>query len=592
MSKQHELTDDDPAPGAIDDGWTVEPAVAASRFPVIARIGVATAAAVLMMIVAVFVVPMVAPASLTVGVAERLLGGFIGADVQIGGDHQLVLLPAIRIDAENLIIRANETQRAGLEIDKVELELSSFGAISGSVDIRKLALINPIASYVGTQPSTSMETPDTTWGWWRNLSVSSLVIEGGALRMADVDGRERDVVTDLNVATNETDSDLVGAEVSLTGDMNVMGQRFELQVSTSDPSLLVAGNRWPFALQFQSASVRGTYDGSLAMRERLRGEGVLTVAGDNLQSALDWMQSVEAPSNGGPFTLRAELRNTDFRFSMPRFNAAIGGSVYEGTFDSRSDAPASEKIRGRVSTTSLNVNHAIVGFVSSLAKMLPTSEISMSWPEGNWRGQPLGRGNLVMSRASRESGVTIQIEKAEAFGGILRGAIKVNQSEGADAIDVKIRLVGAAVPSVLGFGTEVVVPPITGAASISASLFSVGRNATELVQALVGTADVVVVDGGLDMPELVEELDPAGDTRTILFDTLNGRFVIGQGIAKSEDLIMQGDGVSLVASGMVDLLSGRVDLEVGRLENAEEGRSMARYKLSGQTHNLRVDALN
>lgn len=588
MSKPHELSDEEPVAGSIDDEWTVTPDVATTRLPLIARIGAGAAGFAVLALVGTVILPLLAPASLTAGLTERLLSSFFGTGVAIKGPHAISLFPSIHIEAEDVSVHTFSGQKTGLDVEKIELEVSTFGAIAGSFDIDTLVLLSPVYSYHVTSTTDRDEGLDSAWGWWRNMSVENIRIEGGMLRMHGRHGSLTDVVTGLNLETVLENTITEEGKLLLRGDMVVMGEPFDLQASTADPSLLVSGNRWPFMLQFQSRLLNGAYDGSLAMRERLLGEGVLTGRGEDLQAVLAWAALTNTPEQGGSFDLRAQLKNTNLRFAVMEFNASIGGVDIDGVFDHGGD----DVVIGRLAANNLDLNTIGIGLFSGLAKVLPPSEIDVTWPEGNWRGQPIGQGNITISRGSDATGLTVEIKKAEAFGGILRGEFRLNQSEGADALDVKLRLVGAAANSILGLGTGLISAPIAGSASVNANLFSVGRNTTELMQALIGTADIVVNDGVLDMPALAEVLGPADDFLTIRFETLNGRFDIAQGIAKSEDIIMQGEGISLVAQGKVDLLTGGLELDVGRLEASEDGRSLARYRLSGPAGNLRVDALN
>lgn len=68
--------------------------------------------------------------------------------------------------------------------------------------------------------------------------------------------------------------------------------------------------------------------------------------------------------------------------------------------------------------------------------------------------------------------------------------------------------------------------------------------------------------------------------------------MIGQGIAVSEDLLLQSGKLSLVGKGQIDLANWTIDLNIGRLGTDGDERSLQRYRVSGPAEQMRVEPVN
>ena len=141
MKRTAELTDDfgedDVEMGLSHDQWKGSPVGSASKFPFLARFGIAVGALVATSIAAVAVLPMVLPASMTITRAEAAIGEFLGLNVAIVGEHSIRLFPSVRLVADDIVATPAGSIQA-LKIANLEIEASTLSLISGSLDISAL----------------------------------------------------------------------------------------------------------------------------------------------------------------------------------------------------------------------------------------------------------------------------------------------------------------------------------------------------------------------------------------------------------------------------------------------------------------------
>ena len=98
-------------------------------------------------------------------------------------------------------------------------------------------------------------------------------------------------------------------------------------------------------------------------------------------------------------------------------------------------------------------------------------------------------------------------------------------------------------------------------------------------------------DGSLAIAELVRGLAPeAGGS--LRFKSLNATFRFAQGIAASDDLLLQSSDLSLVGKGRIDLANWTIDLDIGRLGTDGQSRTLKRYRVSGPANEMRVEPVN
>ena len=612
MKPTTELVDDDSSMDEDNarDQWQGSPVASASKYPVLAKFGIALAALVTTLIVAIIVLPMLLPAGMTRGQVENALGAFLGLDVKIEGEHSVQVFPSVRLVADSIV--AVPTGRvASFQIASLELGASTLSLLSGSLHVSTMNIMQPTLQIVPTQPSADrmvdLEEVDRTWGWWRDFQLDNINISGGKMVIASSGMTDDILITDISLIDVPPAEDEAADGIAFDGTAIVNGQNIALHIAASNPQLLASGNRWPLTGILTSNLMSFGFDGSLAMRERLVGNGNVQFGSSDITGLNEWLGTRIPHREDSVLSVISPFELTANTLELKVMKISAGATQADAML--KISGMASDQI---VADVSINANmldfgdqpmmlfHPAGGMMS-LPNLAGT--LRLDWRQAIWGAQPMGPGNVIASRAVESGAVSVKLEKALALDGIIRGDMTIDRSEGMRAMHIDGTAVGVSFEDLISQSDSQSDsqsysrsdPLVTGAASIDLNLFSVGADVGQMFEALSGSARLQVQNGRLTMPELVQILNQdaeASENRSMDFSTLNGTFSVAQGIATSEDLILRADGLSLVGRGSVDMAIWTVDLDIGQLKVDEGGRSLKQYRLSGPVGAVEFEAMN
>ncbi len=602
MRKTPELVDDtDNKADAEEESWAVEVEGSPYRFPLLAKFGIALGALALLAVSTVALAPMVMPASMTVSYAEGIISRATGVDVSINGDHSFAILPSLRLEAEN-VVSANPDEPVSLNLPYLELEAGAFGALAGSVDLKRLFLRAPhirIETGRGDMPDKSDVTPeiDRAWGWWRDMTVQELKVENASFVLADSRSGRMLKLEQFGLSNNVSANENREDGLVLNGGGILNGQAIELAVTTSDPQLLVSGNRWPFEIVINSQLLNGSFKGSMAVRERTVGDGEIVMAGGNAEALNAWVGPL-LPSRGDrPVSLNAHVDMAGDTIDVRRMDLNFGHTSMKGAVTIAGVMSGAPHMTGRFEAATLDFGSAPVDEAMSLMEAplmipgMPSGRIEITWRDAMWRSARFGAGDVLIERDPGTRRMVVSLEDTIVNGGSIRGTLTLDASEGMRALNIEGRAVGIDVGPLLGASADAEAPSLRGLTNIELSLFSVGGSARELLSALTGEAEVVAQEGALMITELIQGLAPeAGNS--LAFKSLNATFKIAQGIAASDDLLLRSDSISLVGKGRIDLANWTIDLDIGRLGTDGDTRTLQRYRVSGPAGEMRVEPVN
>jgi AsmA protein len=595
-----ELVDDSDSGTSVDEeNWTVEVEGSPSRFPLLAKFGIALGMLVMLFIATLALGPIILPASISAPYAERFISQLVGMEIRIKGDHSFRILPSLRLQAMN-VVSAGDGDAFNLSLPYLEIEASALGALSGSADIERIVLRDPALNIVTSHemPADKSLAPeiDHAWGWWRDMSLQELKIDNAAFSISGRETRSLKLEK-FNVINAEPGKGQVEDGLVLNGTGVLNGQDIKLSVSTSDPQLLVSGNRWPFNLSFMSALLQGTVNGSMAMRERMVGEGELVFTGSDVEALNDWIGPFLPARGKGALSLKANVELAADVIDVRRMELAFGATSLSGNVTVRDVTSGAPVADGQLDAQTLDMGLVPFGDAMAVAEMplmisgMPSGKIEVSWQRALWRNIELGIGKATIERPQGTHRLQVMLQDSTVYGGSMRGSFTLDASEGMRALAVEARAVGVDIGPMLTAASKAEVPVLSGKSTLELNLFSVGGTLHELMEALTGKAEVVAQDGELTIAELVGGLVPeAGNV--LPFKSLNASFSIAQGIASSEDLLLRSGKMSLVGKGRVDLANWTIDLNVGRLGSEGDAKSLKRYRVSGPAGEMRVEPIN
>ncbi len=603
MRTPTELTDDEDEngirPGPDDEAWTVEADGPTSKFPMLARFGIIMAGGVLTLIVALLVLPMLLPASMTIGPAERVIRDLTGLEINIEGAHSFRVLPSMRLTAENITGVAAGENSVQASAARLDVELSALGILAGRVDVQGIHLLAPD---VRVQMDAVM-APDRegahefnrSWGWWRDLTLQSLNIANARVQIESSDRGYRMTLEDFTLADAAPAEDEPMDGLVLEGAGMLNGKPVTVRAAGADPQLLVSGNRWPVQARMNSDLLRIDFEGALSMRQTLLGNGDLRLQSEDMSALNNWLGVMLPARAGSALTLATAFGVVESGFELSAIQLDTGETRATGDIRITRDEKGTPTVDGSLQAQTLDLGGITDSALNAgtqpvwIMAGMPAGRMALTWRRLLWRDVEVGAGSALLTRAAGTGGMELVLKDTAANGGTVRGKLALDSSEGMRALNGTLRAIDVELGPFLAPERGGALPPLSGQASLEVKLFSVGATAQQLLRALTGNAELIVRDGVLAMTELVAGLAPE-QGETIPFQTLNARFRIAQGIASNDDLILRTPNLNLVGTGRIDLADWLVDFNIGRLGG--DGGGVKRFRVSGPALQVNIEAIN
>lgn len=596
MKPATELIDEDN--DAVAETWQDSPVATASRYPKLARFGAALAGVVVLVVATVALVPLVLPASVTAPYTEKFLSDFFGMSISIEGDHSISFLPSLQVEATD-IVAVPEGTVSDFRISSFRATASTFSLMSGSLDIAALHVHEPHISLLPGQKTSdtpvNSEEINRTWGWWRDFQMKAFTVSGGTLTIMSSDVTDDIVLTDISISDVPPGADEAADGIAFDGKASANGQEVALHVAASDPQLFVSGNRWPVTGLVSSTFMSLGFNGSLAMREHLVGDGNIQLSSGDISALNRWLGTRLPARENDRLDVTTSFELSANTLEMKGIKISAGATAADGMVKLTGLAAGQPQLEMSIDGDTIDFGHTPLSDLVQDGATIPVLPvpgiISLSWKKALWGEMELGIGDASIERTTENGALTVKLNKVLALDGIFRGEMTLSNSEGMRALHFDGTAVGVSFENLVAQSEPSSGSLISGAASMDVTLFSVGGNSEQLFEALSGSAKLQVQNGILTFPALVEGLNQ-NDGSAINFASLNGAFDVAQGIATSNDLLLRADDISLVGQGSIDMADWTIDLDIGQLKTDDGEKSLQRYRVSGPVRAVQVEAIN
>jgi AsmA protein len=393
----------------------------------------------------------------------------------------------------------------------------------------------------------------------------------------------RDGVVAVHVPAQGVEETVERVELSLawpaiTGSFAATGH-FTWHQRVVDASLALANFRNALegdnsALKFRASAgpLKLAFDGVMGYRPSLRIDGALAADAASLREALVWGGGRALPSGGlGLFAIKARATITGRAISLSDLNVELDGNVAEGVLSYATTGR--QNFQGTLAVDSLDLNPYVSTFqlIAENTRDWDRRSLMLEWFNG-WEADvrlsaarvrlphaELGRTAVAANmRAGR---LAITIGEAQAFDGVVTGAIAVARSEAGADFSSQMQFSGVNLGNCLEQLFDI--DQLSGSGSLAFSLASSGRNVKELAGNLSGTVHVAATEGGLsglNVEQVMRRLQRSplsggGDLRAgrTPFDRLNIGLRIIEGVATIDDVALEGPNVRLAVTGTTSI---------------------------------------
>jgi AsmA protein len=407
--------------------------------------------------------------------------------------------------------------------------------------------------------------PDTE----RALSFSEIVIHDGviALRVPDQGIDETMEGVELSLAWPA-----IARSFAATGHFIWHERVVDTSLAIANFPGALAGDDSGLKFRASAGPLNAAFDGVMSYRPSLKIDGTLAADAASLREALKWSGGRALPAGGlGLFAIKAHAAVTGRAISLSDLNVELDGNVAEGVLSYATTGRKS--FQGTLAVESLDLNPYVSTFqlIADNTRDWDRRSLVLEWFNG-WEADvrlsaarvqlphaELGRTAIAANmRAGR---LVVTVGEAQAFDGVVTGAIAVARSEAGADFSSQMQFSGVNLRNCLDQLFDI--DQLSGSGSLAFSVASSGRSVKELAANLNGTVHIAATEGGLSGLNLEQvmrrlqrsPLSGSGDLRAgrTPFDRLNIGLRIVQGLATIDDVALEGPNVRLAVTGTTSI---------------------------------------
>jgi len=562
-----------------------------ASFPVLKKWVFRTAIIVAVFIVMSGFLPRLLPLSMSTYVVEKWLEYMTDKIVTVAGNAEFTLLPTLSVSATNVKfsnVNADVDNAGGLiDVEAMNFEITSIPLLAGELEFIQLKLDRPRYRYV-SKAFTTTEMRDVgsndklkrtqNWGWWRKFSLGSVDIKNAYIEYIGDSNSDGLQIAEINLSNNQLSNNQKQAEIK--GQAVISGHPVEITINVEKVVAAGTGAGVPFVVGVKNNDVDMNIAGMFSVRQNLNGEGTISIQSKNIKSVAQ-LFSVDVLNNfTGAVSFQSGYTFNDERFLMNNISVMIGAMKISGDIDT---SKTSDRVVGTFNADDLDVDiddgaysksKAYIGLLKFAKQTLKSwgvgSDVSLNWTGLTIADLKLGSGNLKVFRTEKPERLVFDVKNLKTYSGIATAKLSFGAGEAMYALKGEISVqrfnVGALIKDYAGSTA------LNGQANLSLKLLSVGASPEQLLSSLTGSGSFNVTDGRVNDDAIAEYLlaktstSERGSTE-LIFSQFLGDISFSQGVARSQDLLLKAQSLSLIGEGELDLTNKQIDISLQSLSS-------------------------
>lgn len=397
-----------------------------------------------------------------------------------------------------------------------------------------------------------------------------------------------------------------GQSLSISGDVGFREHSFAVDTVIERRDALVQGGRVPLRIEFSSALAEGSLDGIAELQTPAFEGGVSLSAPSTRALAAFLGAAIPGDRAFGEISLSAAikaepgfLRLREARFVLGNMTGAglLTVSLEGGRPDFTGEVSVDRFVLGDyVSFTPLESSNGWQDTAFDLSGLAGfDADIRLKARSADLAG--LSIQNLGFTLTGRAGGFRLQIDQALAYAAMLNATLTADVNGETPKLGLTLSAEG--IDAQTAFAAAFAGEGLSGRANVKLDVTATGSTRQALIASLWGTADIVIIDGGLDGIDPAELARTAADEggprgigsdAAVAFKRLSGAFSLRGGNAQSTSLRLVANFLKLDAAGSFDLPGRTLALNampqftsdaVGVRDPANEGRIAVPFTLNG-----------
>jgi AsmA protein len=510
-----------------------------------------------------------------------------GLEPTIRGDVAVSVFPSATVSFSDVILGDERGANPALAADRLTTKLQLLPLLLGRIEPADMALMRPRlliavepdgrSNWSGLMATLARTLTPGSQQSERVLSFSEIRMSDGTITVTDAARGITEELSDVQVSFAWP---AIARSFGATGRFTWRGETFDASANAADLLAAVSGERSGLKLRLAGSPFKLAFDGSLSRRPSLKLEGMLAADGKSLRDVLRWASQQPLPGAGlGPFALKAQTTLTGGTAVLSGVNIELDGNVAEGVMAIATEPRVA--IKGTLAADAID-----------LTPYVSTIEVLRS-DERDWSRRPIAVGGLAdfdldmrLSAARvtvaaarlgrtgvaanlRDGRLSVAIGEAQAYGGVLKGALVLAKTEAGADIKSQMQFADVDLESCLGelFGIR----KLEGKGHLTLALEATGESVMALTRTLTGTGTLTARQGaiaGMNVEQLLKRLEQrplsiAGDFRRgrTPFEKFNATVKIAAGTAAIEGVTLEGGAVRLALGGSAFIPTRDLDLK-------------------------------
>jgi AsmA protein len=509
-----------------------------------------------------------------------------GLEPTIRGEVTVSLFPTAMVSFSDVTL-GDESATPALAADRLSAKLALVPLLLGHIEPVDMSLARPRLA-ITFEPDGRSNWSDLMATLTRSLKPGSQQTEHllsfSEVRMAD----GTITITDAAHGISEQLSDVelsfawpsIARSFGASGRFAWRGETFDASGNASDLLAALSGDRSGLKLRLTGAPFKLAFEGTMSQKPSFKMEGTLGVDGKSLREALRWASRRPLPGSGfGRFALKAQSVVTGGMAALSGVNIDLDGNVAEGVMALTTDPRVT--VKGTLAADTLN----LTPYLSAVDALRNNErdwdrgtiaidglsnfdlDLRLSAAHVNVAAAQLGRTGVAANL--RDGRLTLAIGEAQAYGGVVKGALVMAKNETGADIKSQMQFAGVDLESCLGdlFGIR----KLQGKGDLSLSVEASGDSIMAFTRTLNGSAELTARQGaiaGFNIEQLLKRLEQrplsiGGDFRRgrTPFDKLNATVKIAQGTVNIDEIKLEGGAVRLALVGSTSIPSRELDLK-------------------------------
>ncbi len=550
-----------------------------------------------------------------------------GLKTTLKGSPKLSILPFLGLKLKDVVV-SNPPDMQQLYGDEPFISMASFKgrlkllpAIMGKPELADFKMIRPrfnlritksgvpnwktsngLISRIFSKPLNT-DSPGDAENLHRTISASPVKLGNFEIINGIIDFRDERTghstqITSINANIAWPSTDVA---VSASGSMVLAGEVTQFSGEISEPAKLLANSVSDIEFSMKSTPLTGQFSGIADLSLSPQITGKIKLRSPSVRQFLGWAGYDLLPgSTPGELTLESDMVATTRNYKFQNASLSMDGNAGTGFMDMSVSPEKRIKFAGTLAFDTLSFDPYFDALDASgkdgktpgIAKAGLINEFDIDL---RFSAKTATLGNITMTEMAataqlRDGNVIIDVGEAGMIGGMVQAQLQAKEEAGIPAGEIKLNFIDVDLERL----SQIVLPSnfrIIGKGSATVLLKSAGRNASQLMQKLNGSATITAVSGrieGLDLAAIVKDGANAVflDANEVLakstsFTKLHVGVEIANGIALLRKTRLEGDRIMAVLNGKADLwrkslaMNGRVLLYKAKIDVLDDPENIS-----------------